>query len=141
MNTRPPASVSTSLSIARRQFEQWRSQQQGHARLPVDLWAKAVRLAREHGLNKTVRTLGLNYDSLKKRLAASGSGQGDPGKTVVPSGPADFIELLPGVVKSGSPECTIEREDGSGAKVRMHVEGIGVPDLVVLAGRLWSGQA
>jgi hypothetical protein len=104
-----------------------------------------VRLAREHGISKTARTLGLEYDALKKRLAASSQGPegtpGDPGQTAVPSGPPDFIELLPGKLKPGSPECTIEWEDGSGAKLRMHVEGIGVPDLVCLARSFRSGQA
>jgi hypothetical protein len=141
MSVRPPARVPTPLSIACRQFEQWRSRRQGRTRLPGNLWAKAVRLAREHGISKTARTLGLEYAVLKKRLAAFGPVPEDPGKRGVPSGPPDFIELLPGRLKPGSPECTIEWEDGSGAKVRMHVEGIGVPDLVVLAGRLWSGQA
>jgi len=141
MSTRPPASVPMPLSIALRQFEQWRRRQQGRARLPRDLWVQAVRLAREHGISKTARTLGLRYDSLKKRLAAAGPGQRDPGWTGVPSGPPDFIELLPGGLKPGSPECTIEWADDSGAKVRMHVKGIAVADLVELAGGLRKGQA
>ena len=141
MSVRPPARVPTSLSIARRQFERWRSRQPGRARFPETLWSKAVVLARHHGISKTARTLGLKYDSLKKRLAASGPDPEDLGQTGVPSGPGNFIEFLPGGLKRGCPECTIEWEDGSGAKLRMHVEGIGVPDLVVLAGRLWSGRA
>lgn len=85
-------------------------------------------LAREHGINQTARTLGLKYDSLKKHLDEAAPDAGDPGRAK-----PDFIELLPGGLTSPSPECTIEWEDGNGGKIRMHVKGIGVPDLVSFA--------
>jgi len=90
MNARALGNVPTALSRARRQLDQWRSRQSGRKRLPQALWSKAVALAREHGINKTARTLGLKYDSLKKHLeatppAAAGRGKVEP----------EFIELLP----------------------------------------------
>jgi signal recognition particle subunit SEC65 len=116
------------LSTTRRQFEQWRRRQHGRKRLPKELWEKAVALAREHGINQTARTLGLKYDSLQKHLDGAAPEAGDPGRAK-----PDFIELLPGGLTSSSPECMIEWEDGSGGKMRMHVKGIGVPDLVSFA--------
>ena len=136
MNTRQSADVPVTLSATRRQLEQWRSRRSGRKRLPQELWAKAVVLAREHGINQTARALGLKYDSLKKHLATAAPGERNPGKTKS----LDFIELLPGGVTSPSPECTIEWEDAGGVKMRMHVKGIGIPDLVSFARLVRSGQ-
>jgi len=96
-----------------------------------------VALAQEHGINRTARTLGLKYESLKKHLAGVAPDARDPGKTQ----PSDFLELLPGELRAPSPECLIEWEEGNGAKVRMHVKGIGVADLVSLARLFRSGLA
>lgn len=131
MNARALGNVPTALSHARRQLDQWRSRQSGRKRLPQELWSKAVALAREHGINKTARTLGLKYDSLKKHLeatppAASGRGKVEP----------EFIELLPQEMMPLSLECTIELEDGRGGKMRMHMKGASLADLASLACRL-----
>jgi len=95
-----------------------------------------VALAREHGINKTARTLGLKYDSLKKHLeatppAASGRGKVEP----------EFIELLPQEMVPLSLECTIELEDDRGGKMRMHVKGACLADLASLACRLRGSRA
>ena len=136
MNARAPANVPTPLSRARRQLDQWRSRQSGRKRLPRELWSTAVALAREHGTNKTARTLGLKYDSLKKHLeatplAASGRGKVEP----------EFIELLPQEMMPLSIECTIEFEDGRGGKMRVHVKGASLADLASLACRLRDSRA
>jgi hypothetical protein len=85
-----------------------------------------VALARVHGIHPTVRTLGLRYASLKKHLEGVAPDAGDRGKLQ----PLDFLELVPSGLTSPSPACTIEWEDGCGGRIRMHVKGIGVPDLV-----------
>jgi hypothetical protein len=136
MNARAPANVPTPLSRARRQLDQWRSRQSGRKRLPRELWSTAVALAREHGTNKTARTLGLKYDSLKKHLeatppAASGRGKVEP----------EFIELLPREMMPSSIECTIELENASGGKMRMHVKGASMADLASFARGFRDGRA
>jgi hypothetical protein len=104
--------------------------------LPKELWSKAVALAREHGLNKTARTLGLKYDSLKKHLEATPPGASGAGKTR-----PEFMELVPREMMPSSIECTIEWEEANGGKMRMHVKGIGVPDLVSFGRELRDGRA
>jgi len=136
MNARPPANVPRPLSLARRQLDQWRSRQQGRKRLPHELWSKAVALAREHGINKTARTLGLKYDSLKKHLEATPPGASGRGKAR-----SEFIELLPRAMMPSSLECLIEWEEGDGRKMRMQVKGLGVADLVSFARGLRDGRA
>ena len=137
MNTRRSTKLPVALRTASRQFDRWRSRQPQRTRLPGDLWQKAVRLAREHGLNKTATALGLKYDSLKKHLATEGTPEGLESARVR----STFLELLPGGLTASRPECTIEWADRSGMTVRMHVRGIGVHDLVVLARRCRDGQA
>jgi hypothetical protein len=95
-----------------------------------------VALAREHGINKTARMLGLKYESLKKHLEAAPPGASGSGK----AGP-EFIELVSREMRPSFLECTIELEEGRGGKMRMHVKGIGVADLVSFARGLRDGQA
>ena len=136
MSPRPPTNVPMPLSLARRQLDQWRNQQPGRKRLPQELWARAVTLAQAYGLNKTARTLGLKYDSLKKHLEATPP----PASGLGTAGP-EFIEVLPRTMMPSSIECTIEWEEGSGVKIRMHVKGARTADLVSLARGLRDGRA
>jgi len=136
MNIRQSTHLPVALRTASRPFDRWRSRQPQRTRLPEELWQKAVILARAHGLNKTAAALELKYDSLKKHLEAASSQASDPEKV-----PPDFLELLPGGLRAARPACTIEWADGSGMKVRMHVTGIGVHDLVLLARGCRDGRA
>ncbi len=136
MSTKQPAKISIALTTARRQFDHWRSRHRKRARLPKELWRLAAVLAREHGLNKTARALGLGYYSLKKHLADAGAEELLPAKAK-----PDFIEFLPDLMRPGAVECTIEWADGSGATVWMHIKGAGLSELASLAGVFRSGRA
>jgi len=120
------------LARGRDCFEDWRRGRKVGARIPDELWSLAVKLADGHGLSRTASVLGLDYYSLKKRVAARKSGS-----TSVPSA---FIELSslpsPGV----SNECVVEFADGSGASLRIHLSGCQTPDLVTLGRSFWSGE-
>ena len=136
MSTRHATNLPIALSRARRQFDHWRRQQPNkRTRPPKELWQQAVALAREYGLNRTARALGLTYYSLKKHLDETDA---DP---LVPIEPTpEFIELLPGAVTPGGVECTIEWSDGPNATVRMHVRGAGPSELTALARVFRSGR-
>jgi len=136
MSPKRSADVPAALSATRRQLEQWRHRQSGRKRLPRELWAQAVALAREHGINKTARLLGLKYESLKKHLEAAPPGASGPGK-ILP----EFLELLPGARIPSSIECVVEWEEGDGAKIRMHVKGASMADLASFAHGLRDGRA
>jgi len=98
--------VPEALRLARRELDRWRGRQSGRKRLPREFWAKAVDLARVHGVNRTARTLGLEYVSLRQHLERAGAASLSP-----PVGPA-FVELLPGRRTDPGLSCTIELEDG-----------------------------
>jgi len=136
MSTRQQATVARALCRARRQFDQWRRGHRKHTRLPQELWLQAAVLAREHGLNKTSRILGLKYYSLKKHLDEMTCNE-----PVTTKAEPDFIELVPGVMTPGIIECTIEWADGGGSTVRMHIKGVALPELVSLAGVLRGVRA
>ena len=110
------------LAQARNRFEVWRRTRTPKSRIPDRLWALAVKLTAAHGLNRTARTLKLDYYSLKKRVEA-GSGQEDP------NGPA-FIELPPAV--AAGRECLIDFEDVTGTSMRVHLKGYDAADVVAV---------
>jgi hypothetical protein len=89
-------------------------------------------LAGVHGINRTARALRLDYYSLKKRAAAA-------------AGPDErapqFVEILPGGLPAPRPECTIEVEDASGAKMRIHLQGGDLPDVAALTRAFREGRS
>jgi len=136
MRTKKPAKLPAALSAASKQFDRWRKRHRPRERLPQDLWRQAAALARKHGLNPTAHALGLNYYSLKRHLAKTTPPEGIPTQAA-----PDFIELLPGAMTPGAVECTIEWTDSDGVTVRMHLQGVHLPELTSLARVFRSSQS
>jgi hypothetical protein len=108
---------------AQRKFEHWRQRRRPRARIPEELWREAAELASAYGIHRIAKALRLDYYSLKKRVAAAArSGQRA----------AEFVEILPGGMPIPRPECRIEVEDGSGVKMRIHLQGGDLPDVAAL---------
>jgi len=128
------ANLPAKLARGRERFEKWRSTHKPRARFPKHLWSLAAKLAREYGLNKTSRTLRLDYNCLKKRLESTVSG--DTSQATVGS---QFLQL-PGFELTANLECTIECEDAKGAKIRIHLKGDKLPDLAAISSALWSSD-
>ncbi len=120
------------LDRGRRRFESWRSAHKPHTRLPKRLWALAVELAREYGINKTASTLRLDYYGLKKRVALPVSDASAAAEETPP-----FLELFSSGTNSTA-ECTIECQDSGGARISIHIKGLEPPDLAALSSGLWS---
>ncbi len=119
---------------ARAELELWRKDQRKGARLPADLWEKAVRLARAHGVNPIARTLRLNYDALKSRLAG---GERTRRKSSASASTPTFVEV--GVeTPLESAGCVIELEDRRGQTLRIRLARTNDLDLVNLAKALWQ---
>ncbi len=91
-------------------------------------------VCRELGINRTAKTLRLDYSMLKKRLASTASDTPPD----VPTG-SDFLELLPTGVTAA--ECVLECQDARGTKLRLHFKGPQLPDLAALSRALWNGQS
>jgi hypothetical protein len=122
--SRSPENDNT-LGQIRTRLDAWRKSTTPRSRIPGAIWDAAVVAAASYGINKTARTLRLDYYNLKKRLAASTT---DPA-------PA-FIELLSSTA-GGGPEYAIELEACDGSKMRIQVKGTGTSDVIALSRELW----
>jgi len=111
------------LLRAQRKIERWRERHRPRSPLPEQLWREAAELVGVHGINRTARALRLDYYSLKKRVTAATAGD-EPAP--------QFVEVLPGGLSDVRPQCLIELEDASGAKMRIHLQGGDLPDVSAL---------
>lgn len=121
--TMPRDSLPPRLAALSERFEDWRSTRTGADRIPETLWKGAVGCAGRFGPCLTARALRLDYNSLKRRIAAQGAC-----REVAPS----FVEVLP---PGGIPaaECVLEVENRQGTKLRIHLRRATVPDIALLA--------
>ena len=101
-----------------------------------------MKAAGRYGLCPTARALGLDYNTLKKHVVATASlssrqvsGGGSEGQAV-----ATFVELA-GPASGGVAECIVELENAAGAKMRIHLKGVPVPDLAALSRSFWGSPA
>ena len=121
------------LSMTRRRFERWRRTRKGGERIPEDLWAEAVELAGVLGINPVVRTLGVNYGSLKERLPSMKGRIGEKQD-------AGFVELdLPAL--SGGNKVVIKVSNKVGEKMRIDVPEATKLDVTELMKWFWSGPS
>ena len=122
--------VPASLARGRDRFDAWRQVRKVRTRIPEPLWNLAVKLAVAHGLNRTASVLKLDYYSLKKRVEVR--------SVAATSATPAFVEFSPPRVTTA--EYVVEFEDGAGARMRIHLRGCDVPDLVALGRSFWSGE-
>ena len=133
MKSRKRQAIPAGLEAGRRRFEQWRGARKGRARIPERLWTSAVRLAGAYGLCKTARTLGLDYNALKKRINSA-----DPRDVSGEETATAFVELV-SPQRAGLPECIVELEDPRGAKMRIHVTGHRSSEVVTAVSQVFIG--
>jgi hypothetical protein len=115
-------------------FDRWRRTHERGTRIPETLWKLAANLAGAYGVSKTVAALKLDYYSLKRRLAESTMAAA-PTREEQPK----FLDL-PGSALAAPGECVIECENGDGARMRIHLKGVALPDLAALGRSLWSAE-
>ena len=102
---RKRATLPFKMERVRQRFEHWRRSRPHFSPIPEALWALAVEVAGEQGVNATAQLLHLNHTALQKRVQA---------RKESPHGraPAAFVELVP----PGLSPCTIELEKYAGGQ-------------------------
>ena len=125
MGGRSGRNIPMPLVRARGRFEQWRRRRRRGTRIPDGLWNLAVKLAEAHGVHRTASVLRLDYASLKRRAVGIRTEQ-----TIT-----KFVELSPPL---SAKECVIEFEDRTGARMRVHLKGHQMPDLIALSRSFWE---
>ena len=121
--------VPLDLARATVRFAQWRRSRVLGERIPEPLWRCAVELAGQHGVSRTATALRVGYYELQKRLATTSS-DAQAASSVA------FVELPP--VSVGA--CLIEFENTSGSRMRVHLQGGQLPDLVALGRSFWDAR-
>ena len=134
MGTRKSRILPTRVESVRRRFERWRRTRRGLSRIPESLWAAAVEMAGTCGISHTAKMLRVNYNALRKRVEhQAAAARHRPEENSVPT----FLELAP-PPRVGSCQCTMELEDDSGAKMRVHLQSPEAPDLAALSRSFWE---
>ena len=132
------------LEELQRRFDAWRSTGRKGRRIPEELWASAISLARDYGIARVARTLGLDYVSVKRRLVSSDLSQtkASPSETGIrstsPAAGAAFVELAVEPI-ARLPQCVVEFE-GVRGKFTLRVGGYNAADIVALAEALSRPQ-
>jgi hypothetical protein len=129
MRSRKHSEVPASLTRLVQRFVAWRKTRTPGSRIPEPLWNSAVKVAAKYGVNPTARVLSLDYYTLKKRVDAASRSVPD----------STFVEL-PSAALSAASECVIQWEDAAGARMRVHVKGQNVPDLLALSRSFWNAD-
>ena len=133
MGTKQARAHRSRLEGVRRRFERWRQTRKALSRIPEALWAAAVEAADAAGISRTAKALRVNHHALKKRIAEAVATRVQPEG----GGVATFLELAPST-RTGSCQCTLEFEDGCGAKMRIHLQSEETPDLAALSRSFWE---
>ena len=121
-----------SLEQAKIRFEEWRQNRKGKAAIPDELWSAAAEVARKEGVSRTSTELRVEWNELKRRMAAA---TGVSRRTAPPA----FVELVAPRAESLS-ECTIELE-GSRGKLRIQLKEASASDMATLSRALWEAAS
>jgi hypothetical protein len=116
-----------SLEVAKARFEGWRLNRRGKAAIPDELWATAVEVARKEGVSRTSTELRVEWNHLKRRMAAASKVSPKPAQ-------AAFVELVSPRPLS-LPDCTIELE-GRRGKLRIQLKNASACYLATLSREL-----
>ncbi len=113
---KPPSSVE--LAPLRERVEAWREERSGPRPMPTEIWESAVELARRYGPCQIARGVGLDYKTLRLRLAKA-VGKSEVIKPTFVQLPATLDQVAPASSVAGA---TIELFRPDGSRMRIHLE-------------------
>jgi hypothetical protein len=120
----PRKNPTVSLEEAKARFENWRQNRRGKTAIPDELWAAAVEVAGKEGINRTSTELRVEWNHLKRRMAAAS-------KALTKPAPPTFVELVTPRPQQ-LPECIIELECRRG-KLRIQLKNASASYLATLS--------
>ena len=99
----------------RRQIQEWRQNRMVPGAMPGELWVQAVALAKDFGVCRIARAVGLDYTALRKRTEqAPATGLVKPTFVQLPATLA--------IAENAVAPTTIEITSRDGARMRIHLE-------------------
>ena len=120
------------LEEVKARFEEWRRNRKGKAPIPDELWAAAAEVARTEGVSRTSTELSVEWNHLKRRMAAASAAPPKPA-------PPRFVELV-APREEALHECVIEVE-GRRSKLRIQLKGASASYLATLSRELWESAS
>ena len=120
-----------SLEEVKARFDEWRRTRKGKAPIPDELWAAAAEVARTEGVSRTSTELSVEWNHLKRRMAAASGASSRPA-------PPRFVELV--APRESLPECVIELE-GRHGKFRIQLKNASASYLAKLSRELWESAS
>ena len=115
---RKQPSSSSELAPLQEQVEAWREAKGGSRPMPPEVWDTAVELARRYGPCQISRGVGVDYKTLRLRLAKA-VGKPDLVKPAFVQLPATLDQAIPVSAVAGA---TIELFRPDGSRMRIHLE-------------------
>ena len=137
MGTRKTRDLPARLEGVRRRFERWRRTRKAalaDSRSAVGFGGEDGR--QRTGSHRTARALRVNYYALKKRVEQQAAAAADAAERRARPRLSSWLLPRPSVAC----ECTLELEDAGGAKMRVHLKSIAMPDLAALSRSFWNRQ-
>jgi hypothetical protein len=125
----------TDLQQLERQLSHWRRARRPGRRLPAEVWAAAVELARTQGLSQVARRLRLDYYRLQREASGSVEWAMPTAKPVAAS-PEGFVELPWRASAPGPTVCRAELRNAQGATMTLQLPG-DTAAVVALAEAFW----
>lgn len=102
---------------ARNAIAHWRRTREKQTRMPAKLWTTAVELAQTHGTYRVARRLGVDYESLARKVAEAG------GKREAETEAGRFVELRGMDLLGGAMVVELLGGDGARMTIRLGHDG------------------
>ena len=117
----------------RRRIDRWRWTREKQTAMPADLWSKTIALARRGRPYTVARALGVNYESLKRRMAEASPGDGGAGSGFVEFTGAELLQSTPGAV--------VELSDADGMRLTVRLMPRAEVDVARIVAAFRQGRA
>lgn len=113
------AAAARRVERVRKQIDRWRFRRKRCSPMPLRLWDEASLLARDLGVHRVKCALGLNYESLKRRVGGGGTERGTERGTAATK--AGFVELSGAQLlePASGPAVEVSAADGDRLTVRL----------------------
>jgi hypothetical protein len=114
----------------RQRLDDWRGSHNRGVAFPPALWSAAGRVARRHGVFRTARALGLEYNKLK---GMSGVITRVSGKMKLPSkaDPMKFIELTGAALPVSPSGCRLSLQNTNGQRLQLELAPSAATEMVL----------
>lgn len=127
------------LARMRQRLDDWRGSHKRGVAFPPALWSAAGRVAQRHGVLRTARALGLEYNKLKGMSGVIARVPGKRRASSIPK-PVKFIELT-GAMPMSPSGCRLSLQNVNGQRLQLEMAPGAATEMVLQLCRSgWTAQ-